>query len=374
MKMISALLALQLMTSAQEGGQEPKPAEEPVGPPIVESPAPRSDWVRRDAVVAQVGDDVITESFIQNEIRNRKLRITTLQEMSDAFSQIVFLEIFSRLETQAGEDEEIYGEEQVDNYIENFLARRREQQGIVGYTDQILEEGLDPLYEKDRYRESLYRDLHRRAGLLGPRPTRDNYLRPGELHAIFRIRLPNLGEPDRVQLQILVISNAAVAGQNAPPAAARPLCEDLRKRLIAGDATFTELVEEFGVRRRESQGVTPLELASTLSPEERAFVDGAEIGAISEVLPVRPPGKTGNGAEPVAWEVIKLLVREEGAPPPDFTDRTIQTQLRQEVQDDREEKRLAESRFRAQRQAYVWLNPAYNRSDQEPPTAAAKQP
>ncbi|MEM7309445.1 MAG: hypothetical protein AAF682_22370 [Planctomycetota bacterium] len=328
--LLPLLVPLQVPASAQE--EEGKP------------------WQNLDGVVYQAGDDVITLSDVVRHYemvrRRSNLQVTTPEERAQALDRSLEALVLLALESQAGEDQEA-SPVQVDDLIDRFMARQRRDRGLINYVDQLAEQGLSVHRERERQKSGFYTSVFRDQGLSGARPTRDGYVRPGELRQFYRTESQNMAEADQVRFRELLLLADAIGGVEP----ARELAEELHDRLLGGD-DFDAIHAEFGGSYRQTKGRTELLEPRRLPPEVAAFARTADVGDVSEIMPL------GSGEDGVRAFRILVLDEEQGVTPaPPFRDAGLQAQIRTRVAEHREDAWLNVARARLQRSAYLWPPP-----------------
>ena len=315
------------------------------------APAPESgaQWKKYDWVEVQAGDDVITYSDV---IRNTRLAVerhmvsvTTRADMERLMGKTLEDLVLMALEAQAGEDRELSPVD-IEDRIDRFLSERRRDTGVVDYVEQLEASGVSPMRERELQKSGYYTSSFRNQGLHGPRPTRDAYLRPGELRELYRTEGASLGGKPSYRFQDLVVTAAQVGGVDE----ARALAERLRQELVDG-ADFATLHEEYGTTEMATGGVTKLYGAENPMPDPnvRRFGEEGQVGAISPVLAIHDP-RTPD--EIVAFRVLRIYERTPGAPPPAFPD--AQAEIRKLESDSRSDVWLWAARSRLNKSSYLW--------------------
>jgi hypothetical protein len=314
----------------------------------------QESWRLIDGVAMQAGDEILTLSDFQSQV-DASLRgrsISTREELAGAIDSFLAGQVALSLEAQAGRELGIEPE-RVGNMVQRNLAERRREYGISRYLEFLEERGMDALTVEEGEADKVYQWLWRertlgRSEVSGARPVHDYFVRPGTMRASYRQNLDELGEPDRVRLQILDHPAAAAGGVEQ----ARQVCETARGRAAAGE-DFGELVLEFGASNREALGITEwIPVPALIDEELRAFAARASEDDISTVLPIVREGET------VGFLVARLEAKEAGAAAPPFTDRRMQQNLAQLIRRKQERILLGQARLDLEREAYVWRNPA----------------
>jgi len=343
--MISALgLALaSALSSPQEASAEEAPLDAPATAPAGEG------WVALDAVAAIVNDEVITFSELDPAFQREQERvpITTPEEHRETRDRVLYEMVLQRLRTQAGRDLGLATDE-VDRRVGDHLRREKKRLGLFQYVQFLQDQGLDATRANEVYSENVYASAWERSvrgeGSASERPRRDRFVRPGELYFLYEQNRDQFAEPDRVQLQRLLILSSAVGGEEA----ARDLCLDVRQRALGGE-DLGLLVEEFGAVHRETRGILEsVPVPALIDPELRRFAARAAEGEISAVLPQIHEDQV------VGFTFVKLLDRELGSPPRAFGDSLVQRYLSREALRIRDLRRLATGERDLVRNAYVW--------------------
>jgi hypothetical protein len=253
-----------------------------------------------------------------------------------------------RLEEERGQDLG-FDKAVIDRIRKANLDAVKDEKGLDGYLAELDRRGTDALADVSQGEQQLYRQLwERKARGLdfgATRATRDRGFRPGELRYFFEENRPNL---ERVRLRWLIVSSESKGG----PEAARETCEDVRRRVLAGE-DFGLLIEEHGVELRETLGLTPfVPLRALPDPTIAVFCQAAEEGDLSEVLPLVNP-RSGKPDPGVGFQLVELDAREV----PDFADPEVQRLLREVLEDRRSGYALGRARERLWGESYVWVNP-----------------
>lgn len=319
-----------------------------------------SEWLRVDRVVYQAGDEMITMSdvivFYETTRRRLNLPITTPEQREEALDRSLESLILLRLEAQAGEDQH-HGGAEVDRLIDRYLESQIRDTGLVEYVDRLEQSGVSALRERERTKSGYFTSSFRNLGLQGERPTRDHFIRPGELREFYRVR--SMPTPFRFRELLLRVVQVGTVED------ARSLSEQLRERLLAGE-DFTALHDEYGTTYADSKGATELFLLSDLTdPRVRIFGETAAVGAISEVMPLAGPEGV------VAFRILELYHRDAPPARPPFHDSVLQGTLRMNARDAREEVWLNLARVRLRGQAYLWPPP---QAAQRPPGKGGSTP
>jgi hypothetical protein len=186
------------------------------------------------------------------------------------------------------------------------------------------------------------------------RPSRDRYVRPGQILHAYRKTRDDLGEPGRVVLQQLIVSTSSAGGE----ALARELAEELRARALSGE-DFGVLAETYGNTEPGSRGITRPMSEQSLSerfPVLAEFLGGAAPGDISKVLPFERDGSV------VGFIVVKLLERQEPEAVP-FEAPERQQDLSEQILSERDRYWLASGLGELLQASYVWPKDVFTPSD-----------
>ena len=321
------------------------------GPP----PPPSSEegWVLLDGVAAQVGSEIVTMRELDARVRKEVEEISQTtplsneQELNLVSWRNLEAMVIDMLEAQAGEDMGIDREQ-----IELLVARILEDEKNEGILDTVRpSRGLD---DTERRARALYQELWRLqklggTGLGGSRPIRDRYIRPGELKMMYRANKDEL-KPDEIRLRVLVVPIAAHGSLEAT----RSFLEDTRRRVEAGD-DMGDLVLEHGADARDTGGLLNwMPLPSLNHPGLRTFAEGAQLGELSDILPLPPVG------EPQALVFARLEEKRDNEPPP-FEEPTVQRMLREVFTKERDNRVMGFERALLSQNAYSWLHPGLRR-------------
>ena len=318
-----------------------------------------------DGVAAQAGNAVITLSELNRfvETKNARRPVSTREEAQKLQVEGLREILTTRLEAQAGEDMGL-DPEQVERQVQYRLDMEREEIGLAGYVDKLRAEGQDALGELRNQKSDLYVYMWRAAkvgiSVAGRRPTRDRYIRPGELRGMFEENRDAL-YPTMVRLQVLVVSSEAAGS----PEEARASCEKARERVLAGE-DMGAIVLELGADLRDTEGLTPeIPQGSIADPTLRKFVDQAEIGDLSSVSPiVGPKGPTPE----LGYQLVMLYDRREGGTG-DFGEVEVQRKLRSYFINKRDERVLERQKALLRSESYTWVHPRLRGLTGEPAPA-----
>jgi hypothetical protein len=331
-------------------------------------------WRLVDGVAAQAGDAVIRFGYLDSRTEARRARegrtLSTPAELDAYLAETLDGLVQIELEVQAGEDLGVAAD-QIERAARRLVEDQRQEKGAVDLAAALEEEGLSSLDAAESNRAELHRyawlgtvrGTLGRENLTGRRPTRDRFVRPGELRAIYDVNRDDLGKPVVVQFQLMVFLAEASGGLEA----ARTLAADYRERALEG--------EDFGLLMSESSGgrqpvdflSDPLEVDG-LATEIQGFARAGQVGDVSEVIPLLDRQSTRE----IGYRVLRIAIKEEGAPPPPFSDARLQERLRELFTRRRDEEWLAGARAELRRASPIWIDPRFQaqRPTPEPaPTA-----
>ena len=318
--------------------------------PLFHAPQETPDgWQPVDGVVGQAGDAVITRSEVVRHA-NRLIDAgivtpTTVEDYQVVHRRALEALVILTLESQAGEDREERPQE-VEGRIDRYLASRR-QEGLNDYVQGLEDRGISAHRQREETKSGFYTSVFRDLGLGGERPSRDSYVRPGELRFLHRIETLAGLRPDGFRFRELVLAVAATGTVEET----RTLAEELRAQLVAG-ADFAPLHAANGASQRETGGLTPLIGLADLAQRIRPVAEWALEADVGDVSPVVPLG--ADGIEPNAFG-IWILEEEVGmkAPRP-FRSAEVQAELRGKAVDQRADLWLGLARSELRRKAYLW--------------------
>jgi hypothetical protein len=308
-------------------------------------------WQNLDGAVVQAGDEVVLWSDVLRNYevtrRRRNLSVSTAAERDRLLNRTLEDLVIMTLEAQAGEDRE-ESPVDIEDRVDRFLENRRQSQGTVDYVEELEASGVSAQRERELQVSGYYTSAFRSQGLFGPRPTRDDFIRPGEIAELYRTQGEALGEGPSYRFQDLVVTADQVGGE----AEARALAEELRERLVAGE-DFQALHEEFGTTEVATDGVTRVfgPASPMPDPEIRRFAEDHDVGAISPVYPVFDRRQEGKVA---GFRVLRLFERTPGAPPPAYEARGTQDLIREKASKNRDEIWLGVARERLRGSSYLW--------------------
>lgn len=326
-------------------------------PPQPVQPSPAQTTQRNpilEGVAVQAGEKLVTLGEFERRLeRMRELDPPTSRATEERLYKKALLDLWTaRLEAQRGADLGL-DPSQIARISRANLAAERDKAGLQNYLAQLRTEGSDAMTEEaDRQEEILgamwqYKALGN--SFAGRRATRDFAIRPGELRALFEENRENLA-PVRVQLRLLIVSAEGAGGSEE----ARASCADARERVLAGE-DMALLVEERGATLRDSRGLLPWRTPDSFAEPLASFARTAEIGDLSEVLPVLDT-KTGQPAPELGFQLI-LLDDRDVPEPVEFDKADTQRRLRRVFVRQRQELILDQERDQLHREAFAWVNP-----------------
>jgi len=338
------LLAIGLLMTAQGPGAPPQD---------------ESGWVLLDAVAAQAGDGVVTMRGLEQQVRERldelvkQGRITNAEEFKQAYillSQKFLMDLVTEeLEAQGGQDMGLDPTE-IEQMISLQIRDERKRIGTANYIDKLTKDGTDPLADLDTRTKDLYRLLWARsklgmAGAAGARPTRDRFMRPGELKLIYRSNRDRL-IPSRVRLQRIYMPIAAAGSLEG----ARRTLADARDRTRAGE-DFGDMVDLYSSEGRGTRGISEwLPLPQLRGMPWQPWANAAQVDDFSPIY------ELPTGGNPEVLILFRMHARED-PPPPEFGGDSVQKNLREVLSDGRDRGIMEREQDLLRRQAYTWRNP-----------------
>lgn len=338
-------LALLLSALAQA---EPRPA------------GPRNPLL--DGVALQAGDSLVYLSEFERFLERARTSDPPRSPLERERQRVELLRDLAilRLEEERGADLGL-DEAWIERIRRSTLEDQQERQGLEGYLAALEQKGTDALREESESAQDIYRQLWEmkaRGREVGPeRATLDPGVRPGELRHFFE---EHRRELETVQLRWLIVTSESAGS----PEGAREKCEDARRRVLEGE-DFGLLIEERGVEFRDTLGLTPFGPPRSFSEQAIAlFAEKAEVGALSEVLPLTDR-RTGEPEPRLGYQVAELHERRV----PDFSDPAIQRLLGDALVRNRSGLAIGRQRDRLWRESFVWVNPLL-----APPQAAPPAP
>lgn len=354
-----ALLAL---TTAATTASAPPPAAQATQTP---ADAFRSErpWRLFDRVEVIVNEEIVTVSEFDREFReftrNNAIPATTPEEIQQASILVAQRKVDGLLAEQGGRDLG-FDEAQVRRMVNNWEDNLIEEAGGVGQrSENLLAEGSAAHLERAQLTGDIYRISWERAitgrdaGPLG-RPTKDRYVRPGQIRRLYEQASRAVGGLEQLgatvgayRLQILVLDVQELGGIDATLERG----EEIQRRLAAGES-FDALVEEFGAEKGQASLLRPLsslELARIAEFDDSwgelaRWTVNAEPGTWSEGIYVG-----SRGSESV--QIAKLLERPE---PLAFDTVVAQEAMRRHTQEVRDGYHRGLALEELKRSAYIW--------------------
>ncbi len=281
-----ALLALTAAAAPVTTVTTPAATPTPAAPAQSTSPdAFRSErpWRLFDRVEVIVNEEIVTVSEFDREFReftrSTNIPATTQQEIQQASILVAQRKVDGLLAEQGGRDLG-FDEAQVRRMVQNWEDNLIEEAGGVGQrSENLLAEGSAAHLERAQLTGDIYRISWERAitgrdaGPLG-RPTKDRYVRPGQIHRLYDQASRMTGGLEQLgatvgayRLQVLVLDVQELGGID--PTLER--AEEVQRRLAAGES-FDAMVEEFGAQKGQASLLRPL---TSLELERIAELDDA---------------------------------------------------------------------------------------------------
>lgn len=350
--------------------QESAPVPPGAAPAPRASPGEEPERMRVNRLDLIVNDQCLTHLDMMREIWRRREPIDP-EDQDEVINQIIGARIDEIIKTQAGKDLG-FDEAFVHRLVEDQLERREESAGSASLLgDQLKPLGLDSGTYHENTEASILARLWSGSttGIYpgpGGRHHVDRVVRPGRLYFEYQRNKAELALPATVTLQELAID----AQQLGDLREAEELAADLRERILLGE-DFGAVAVEAGRASDETRGVLPpleVERLRLALPELGSFLDGAELGELSPVLPVRSPDGVLRG-----YRVVKLLSRDRPEPPP-FSDGAFQQHLTERIQENLDQAREGVALARLLHSAYVWPPEAFGRAPAARPPAEGAAP
>ncbi len=259
---------------------------------------PNAGWTRLNACVLIVNEEPVTHLDIQRGVaqvlRDEKRPKSDAEKL---YNKVVVDRATELLEIQGGKDLG-FDSAMIDRYVNSQLEREAEEAGSVTKLAQELKQE-----EKDSFarRQEVYARANRdlwsysiigTATGPGGRIWRDPFVRPGR--ALFNQREALRDQPASrmVQLTQLILSFGKPPAPGSQERVEK-LINELRERVMNGE-DMGELAEMYAHAAKGSRGLTPeLPVAGLREkyPEVGAFLEKAEAGELSPVLPFFEDGK-----------------------------------------------------------------------------------
>ena len=322
-----------------------------------EAPAQDADagWRDYDGVAMIVNDDIVTLRELDRLLRDARGRAetTTPMDASELLATEAEKAINERLWIQAGERLGI-ADDIVEQTIDRYLRDERRNRNAQETADWMAQSGAGDLGElRDNTRNQLYRTFWTQStvGLstAGLRPAEDRFVRPGQLREAYRMSKATLATSPSVIFQFLALSAAAWGDAET----ARESLEGMRQEILAG-ADMGALVDEYGSALRNTRGIsdwTPI--SDVLDVKLREFAEGAEEGALSDLLPLLGPAGEVQG-----YQIARIVSRTSGQAAPRFEDPDLQVSMAEQLQRNWDGMRLEVRSELLWRTAYIRHPPA----------------
>lgn len=366
-----------------------------------------------DRTVAVVGDGIITERDVVAYLRDGRLEEDPAELFPNApeaeigamrFEAALAEIIDDRLMTVGGEtlgfEPELIGRA-VDNQVRSFIEREGGEQRAAARFQRmgINREQLRSIYEQRMLGSSWEATVTGRGPGATGRFVVDSYVRPGKRFSRYREfetsqnpeAMAKVGKsPGLITIrQLPVEPRGGAAGLDE---AERTLTA-LRSQILDGTFSFEEVL--FNVARADFRGeagyvrdLTPAQLERLFrqvhpdqGDEIAAFLEGAQAGALSPVLPIRQNGRL------VAFTIYRVESYADPRPALPFSSRELQEQLVEAIEEEREDvyvyrglAKLARSTHVSPDRVREWLlqrgqaAPRGDQSPQEAPTAPDAPP
>jgi hypothetical protein len=315
-----------------------------------QDPAP----VLLDGIAVQADGEVVTLSDLERSWKEafERQKPSSREEELQVRGLILVRDWEDALERQQGRELGI-DPDLVKRNNQLWMRREREESGLSSFLQGIESSGRDVFQAEADRADDVYRSLFRSTvvgrEVPGRRPTVDRFVRPGQLHFVYEENRDKLA-PVQVQLQVLVVPAQAAGG----PDQALRTCEEARASISAGE-DFASLVAEYGADLRETGGLTPLLPLERITDERlRGWAGRVGIGALSESMPIL--GRSGEPEPALGYQLVRLVDRQ--APPvPEFDEQALQSNLREYLLRNQEQRLVEISRRRLRGQSYGWVNP-----------------
>ncbi|MCA8981453.1 MAG: hypothetical protein H6831_01930 [Planctomycetes bacterium] len=320
-------------------------------------------WRLFDRVEVIVNEEIVTVSQFDRDfrefVRATGMTATTPRETQEVSILVAQRKVDGLLTEQGGRDLG-FDEAQVRRMVSNWEDSLIEEAGGVGQrSEALLDAGSAAHLERAQLTDDIYRISWERAitgrdaGPLG-RPTKDRYVRPGQLRHLYDQAaaipggLEQLGAGSgNYRLQLLILDVDAVGGIDKTLARA----EEVQRRLAEG-ADFNDLVEEFSAAKGQASFPRPMTSTDleTIAKREDAWGElarwtlEAEAGRHSGNIYVDDRGNE-------SVQIAHLIERPIALP---FHDAHTQAAMRAhtlEVRDGYHRSRALEDLKRA---AYIW--------------------
>lgn len=331
--------------------------------PGAQAPPMLRDWQLFDRVEVIVNEEIVTVSSFDRAFREF-VRSTGKTPTTAAQSQEVSILVAQRkvdgLLTEQGGRDLGFDEAQVRRMVSNWEESLIEEAGGVGQrSEALLEEGSAAHLERAQLTDDIYRISWERAitgrdaGPLG-RPTKDRYVRPGQLKSLYDQAAEIPGGLEQLgasvgsyRLQLLVLDVEDHGGIDA----SLKLSEQIHRRLAEGEA-FDALVEEFSAAKGQAsfpRAMTSAELGIVTQrndswAELARWALTAESGSNSENIYVQERGNE-------SLQIAHLIERPTAIP---FLDTNAQAAMRAHTQEIRDNYERGQALEALKLSAYIW--------------------
>lgn len=312
----------------------------------------KTAWLDFDGVALIINNDIVTLRELNSLLAKAKQRraATTDQESRALLEAITEDKIITQLQSQAGSEMGI-AEEDINRTIDRYLAEQRRGKSAEETEQWLASSGAEDLGQmRQNVSGELYRSFwienQRGNGAGGSRPSRDRYVRPGQLSEAYVVNKDALGDPTTFRLQFLVLANNAWGDAET----ARDALLGFRAEIEAG-ADMGALVDEYGAVLRETRGISNwIPLKGIEDEQIRVFCERSEAGALSEVLELQGPDKDTQG-----FQLVRIAARIEGQPAPPFRDGPTQSSLAERLQRGWDNMRVTRGSDKLWRSAFIRL-------------------
>lgn len=331
--------------------------------PANRAPGPDRAWRLFDRVEVIVNEEIVTVSEFDREfrefVRSTGMTATTPRETQEVSILVAQRKVDGLLTEQGGRDLG-FDEAQVRRMVSNWEDSLIEEAGGVGQrSEALLDAGSAAHVERAQLTDDIYRISWERAitgrdaGPLG-RPTKDRYVRPGQLRHLYDQAsalpggLEQLGAgTGSYRLQLLILDMDSEGGIDKTLAKA----EEIQRRLADGEE-FNALVEEFSAAKGQASFPRPMasEDLITISQRDDAWAElarwtlKAEVGKHSDNIYVDDRGNE-------SVQIAHLVERPVALP---FHDVTAQAAMRAHTQEVRDGYHRSRSLEELKRAAYIW--------------------
>jgi hypothetical protein len=331
--------------------------------PGTRTPGQERLWNLFDRVEVIVNEEIVTVSefdrVFREFVRSTGMTATTPQETQEVSMLVAQRKVDGLLTEQGGRDLG-FDEAQVRRMVNNWEDSLIEEAGGVGQrSEALLDSGSAAHLERAQLTDDIYRISWERAitgrdaGPLG-RPTKDRYVRPGQLKHLYDQAASAPGGLEQLgaasgsyRLQLLILDVESIGSMDKTLARA----EEVQRRLAEGEA-FDKLVEEYSAAKGEASLPRPMASADliTISRRDDAWAElarwtlQAESGENSDTIYV---DDRGNESVQIAH-----LIERPGALP--FQTVGAQAAMRAHTQEVRDSYHRGRSLEVLKRAAYIW--------------------